>query len=309
MKIITLLLAVSASLASMALSASMLKPLLSPAELSTIIDKVNPQILDIRGKTYSKGHIPGAVSGPYSLFRGPQENPGQLLDVDTLKERFEALGLDKQRVIVIVPEGRSDSDFGAAARVYWTLKSTGFTDLSILNGGMSAWQKAGFAINKQVIVPHATELDIQFSDKWTAETDHIIAVTQGKMDALLLDARPIAFFEGRKSHPQALKPGTLPGAQNHVYSSFFEDGSAAMSPILNANELKNTLGILEGEPVVSFCNTGHWAAINWFALSEIAGIDNVKLYPGSMVEYSNAGLEMENTPGLMKNFINRISEH
>ena len=43
------------------------------------------------------------------------------------------------------------------------------------------------------------------------------------------------------------------------------------------------------ETLVSFCNPGHWAATNWFALSEIAGIENVKLYPESMVGWTRAG--------------------
>ncbi len=41
---------------------------------------------------------------------------------------------------------------------------------------------------------------------------------------------------------------------------------------------------------VSFCNTGHWAATNWFALSEMAGVKGVRLYPESMVGWTGAGL-------------------
>jgi thiosulfate/3-mercaptopyruvate sulfurtransferase len=43
-----------------------------------------------------------------------------------------------------------------------------------------------------------------------------------------------------------------------------------------------------GVPIVSFCNTGHWAATNWFVLSEVAGIEGVKLYPESMVGWTQA---------------------
>ncbi|MDC3348441.1 hypothetical protein OAV60_03885, partial [Paracoccaceae bacterium] len=42
-------------------------------------------------------------------------------------------------------------------------------------------------------------------------------------------------------------------------------------------------------PVVSFCNTGHWAATNWFMMSEVQGMDGVKLYPESMVGWTKAG--------------------
>lgn len=286
--------------------AATFSPLVSPAELSAELQQVNPVILDIRGDDYATGHIPGAISAPYGLFRGPKENPGQIVDVATLEERFEALGLSPERTVVIVPEGKTDTDFGAAARVYWTLKSSGFTDLSILNGGATAWQTAGLALDTVVVTPEPTELDITFSDQWTADTDEVVAATRGEVDALLLDARPDDFYQGRKSHGAAGRPGTLPGAENLVYTSFFEGGSPAMSEIGDSAGLLEKLGIEEGEEVVSFCNTGHWAATNWFALSEVAGIENVKLYPGSMVEYSNTDNEMENTPGVVKNFLNKI---
>jgi thiosulfate/3-mercaptopyruvate sulfurtransferase len=65
---------------------------------------------------------------------------------------------------------------------------------------------------------------------------------------------------------------------------------AASSPIDPAKE------------TVSFCNTGHWAATNWFAMSEVLGQKNVKLYAGSMVEWSKDpnGLPMANVPSRPK---------
>ena len=37
---------------------------------------------------------------------------------------------------------------------------------------------------------------------------------------------------------------------------------------------------------VSFCNTGWFASTVWFALSEVAGIENVKLYDGSLAHWT-----------------------
>ena len=37
---------------------------------------------------------------------------------------------------------------------------------------------------------------------------------------------------------------------------------------------------------MSYCNTGHWAATNWFVLSELLGRPDVRLYDGSMVEWT-----------------------
>ena len=302
----TLILAI-AGFSSAVSAATSFGPLVSPAQLSERLGEVQPIVLDIRGDDYAKGHIPGAVSAPYGLFRGPEKNPGQVPDTAILEQAYEALGLETGRAVVIVPEGKNDSDFGAAARVYWTLKSSGFTDLSILNGGVVAWQKAGMAMDTETVTLQPTELDIAFLENWTANTEQVIAATRGEVDSLLLDARPEDFYKGRMSHSAAARPGTLPGAANLEYTSFFDQGSPAMSQAMDSPGLLEKLGVEDGEEIVSFCNTGHWAATNWFALSEVAGLDNVKLYPGSMVEYSNTDNEMENTPGIIANFLNKIS--
>ena len=42
-------------------------------------------------------------------------------------------------------------------------------------------------------------------------------------------------------------------------------------------------------------------------MSELIGKENVKLYPGSMVEYTNLNLPIENSPGLIENLLKSIS--
>ncbi len=282
-------------------------PLVTPQELKVALDSTDAIILDVRGDAYANGHIEGAVSAPYGLFRGPAENPGQLVEVAVLEERYESLGLELEKPIVIVPEGKTDTDFGAAARVYWTLKSSGFEDLSILNGGILAWEAAGYTIEDQPTVLDTTELDIEFSYQWTADSNDVLAVTRGEVDALLLDSRTPEFYEGKKSHPAAAKPGTLPGADNLSYTGFFDQGSPVLQNEIESSSLLDQLGVNDGEDIVAFCNTGHWAATNWFALSEVAGVENVKLYPGSLVEYTNAGHDVVNAPGLIGNFVNKVT--
>lgn len=283
-----------------------LGPLVTPAELAAASAEA-PIILDIRAKGYAEGHIEGAVSAPYGLFRGPEENPGAVPPVEKLEETYESLGLDPARPVVIVSQGDTDTDFGAAARVYWTLKSSGFTELSVLNGGATAWANAGLPISTTAVTPAPTDLTITWNDTWTADTAAVSDVVAGKSKAILVDARPPAFFEGKKAAPAAARPGTLPGAQNLPYTEFFRAGATAINPTGDVAALKARLGIGANDEVVSFCNTGHWAATDWFALSELAGIENVRLYPASMVEYSHTDGEMANQPGLFTNLLNQLT--
>jgi thiosulfate/3-mercaptopyruvate sulfurtransferase len=298
-------LATLAVLGSTAAQAAALGPLILPADLATTTQA--PIILDIRAKGFEQGHIAGAVSAPYALFRGPAENPGAVPAVAQLEITLERLGLTPLRPVVIVSQGDTDTDFGAAARVYWTLKSSGFTELAVLNGGAAAWVNAGLPLSTEAVLPVATDLQIIWNDTWTADTTAVARIVTGEDKATLIDSRPTAFFEGTKAHEAAARAGTLPGAQSLPYSEFFRPGATAINSDITPASLKTLLGVGQGEPIVSFCNTGHWAATDWFAMSEVAGIENVKLYPGSMVEYSQTDGEMANQPGLFRNLFNQLT--
>ncbi len=294
-----------AALSATTALAADLGPLIAPADL--IETSEQPIVLDIRGEGFDVGHIEGAVAAPYALFRGPADNPGQVPTVAQLETLYEGLGLDPMRPVVIVSQGDTDSDFGASARVYWTLKSSGFTELSVLNGGATAWVNAGFPLTTQTVQPTPTDIVVTWNDTWTADTAAVERVVAGEVRGKLIDARPTAFFEGKKAHAAAARPGTLPGAQSLPYTVFFRPGATTISNDMDVSELKAALGIEAGDAVVSFCNTGHWSATSWFAMSELAGLENVKLYPESMVEYSQTDGEMQNQPGLIANFINQIT--
>ncbi|MDT2032078.1 rhodanese-like domain-containing protein [Planktomarina sp.] len=305
MKFIPTTLVAIVSIATAPLAATF-GPLVEADELAGALDKEEPILLDIRNNGYEDSHVDGALWAPYKLFRGTKENPGGLMDLTVLEGQLEQLGLEQDDPIVIISEGNTDTDFGAAARVYWTLKSTGFRDLSILNGGRIAWRDEKLPLNNTPETAVPSQLDLEFDTTWLADTQHVSSVVKGETSGLLVDARLPEFFVGHKAHGAAKRPGTLPGAVNQSYSTFFENGATAISPPTDVSALKATLGIKGDEEVISFCNTGHWAATHWFALSELAGVENAKLYAGSMVEYSNADLPMQNTPGMFKNLLRQI---
>lgn len=289
-------------------TASGLDPLTSPDELVQLIRTGDPLILDIRGEQVEDGRIPGAVSAPYGRFRGPQENPGQLLSDEQFTEVFRSLGVEADRPTVIVYQGRDETDFGAAARVYWTLKSGGVRTLSILNGGMNAWlEDETRPVAESTSAPAPSDYTVTISDRWLADREDVMAIVEGDRSARLIDARPESFHEGEMAHPAAARPGTLPQSEYFTHSGWFTGGPAIVDAAA-AKRLAAENGFETGDTLVSFCNTGHWAATNWFALSELAGVEDVKLYPESVVGWSNAGLPMANTPGLIDTFLKKVKE-
>lgn len=283
-------------------------PLLSADELAAAQGTINPLILDIRGDSVEDGRIPEAISVGYAAFRGPKENPGQLLSEDQLTKLLQGLGIEADRPTVIVYQGKNETDFGAAARVYWTLKSAGVSHLAILNGGMNAWTEGGIRpVVETAATPTPSAIEVKFDTTWLATRDDVLDIVEGDSPVRLVDARPEAFYNGQQAHPAAARPGTLPQSEYFTHSGWFSGGPAIIDAAA-AQRLARENGFGQDDALVSFCNTGHWAATNWFALSELAGIESVKLYPESLVGWSHAGLPMANTPGLINTLWNKVKQ-
>lgn len=284
------------------------QPLLAPEQLKALLGNADVRIVDIReGKTpegqpvYAAGHVPGAVSAPYSQWRGPKDNPGALPPLDKLTATIRSIGLAPQVHAVIVSAGTDSTDFGAAARVYWTLKVAGLKQLSILNGGYKAWTAAGLPTRSDTVRVAASSYTPVLDRSLIATRDEIAALDPAKVR--LLDARPKAFFEGDTRAPAAKVPGTLVGAENFDNARWFRPGTATFVPTDEAKRLAEQARLDGDVETVSFCNTGHWAATNWFALSEVLGEKDVKLYPESMVDWSRSGLPMANVPNRAKQLL------
>lgn len=289
-------------------SSALAAPLLTPAELDTARNDTNVRIIDIRPtQDYETGHIPGAVSAPYAQWRGPAESPGQLPPVTELASLVQNLGINRDTHAVVVSSGADATDFGSSARVYWTLKYLGLTRLSILNGGAHAWLDAGLPQDKAVPAVVKTDFTPTLNESIVALQDDVVA-SLDQPSTRLVDARPASFFQGETKAPTAKMPGTIKNAVNLEHDKWFKPGTAVF---VSEAEAKKIAAASLGQPAdetISFCNTGHWAATDWFALSEVVGQPNVRLYPASLAEWTQASspLPMDNVPGRGSQIMNKF---
>jgi thiosulfate/3-mercaptopyruvate sulfurtransferase len=77
----------------------------------------------------------------------------------------------------------------------------------------------------------------------------------------------------------------IPGSINIPYKSFFNNDNTfktieEIMDIIYSNEIKSF------KNVINYCGIGLTASINTFVLKELLGLDNIKLYSGSMEEYA-----------------------
>lgn len=269
------------------------EPAVSAEWLRQNLTDPNLVLVDIRavepgGKTnaYEDAHIPGAQHADYfqAGWRAKRDGvPGLLPSKAAIENLAGSLGIDETKHVVVVWGGEDNNEFGAAARVYWTMKVYGHDNVSILDGGQAAWTKAGYLTQKGKSPQVAPALfEATYRPELHAGLERVKGLV-GTHDAVLLDARPPEFFAGKQKHDAAAGYGHLPGAQSLPHDAAFQPGSTKLRS--RADLAQAYAAVPEGS-VVSYCNTGHWAATNWFVLSEILGRKDVALYDGSMVEWT-----------------------
>jgi thiosulfate/3-mercaptopyruvate sulfurtransferase len=198
--------------------------------------------------------------------------------------------------LVLTGSGSDPTEFGGVARVYWNLKLAGFQQLAILNGGFGAWLAAGYPVQTGSARLAPRPVRLSQNPALLLTTQSLSASLQTSDKPLLIDARPEDFFLGDTRHPAAARWGTLPSAKHIDSEEWFTPNTGRLLPRAELQKLAQGFGINSQRPVVAFCNTGHWAATQWFVLSEVLGFSQVKLYPESIVAWSRAALPMDNEP-------------
>ncbi|KAB7619637.1 sulfurtransferase [Alkalilimnicola sp. S0819] len=274
-------------------AATELQPLVDVQWLQANKDNADVVVLDVRNtidggsrEVFEQGHIPGAVYSNYAQAGWRVKRDGvvaKLPPVADLEALIGALGIDNESAVVVVPAGVGATDFGSAARVYWTFKVLGHDRVAILDGGYKAWVAAGAPVEQGWNAPEAAAFQANFRPRMVADTADVEAAMAEGIQ--LVDSRPAEHFLGRGKHPAARAAGTIPGAINLEQQKLVKGESTEFVSRETLQQLIDEAEVAR-EPTITFCNTGHWASTGWFALSEIAGYQNVTMYDGSMVEWA-----------------------
>jgi thiosulfate/3-mercaptopyruvate sulfurtransferase len=265
------------------------EPLVSPQWLKDHQNDPTIAVIDVRSAidgggaaAYAKAHIPGAVHSDYDKagWRVTRNGvPFMLPSPTELEKLIGETGIDEDSHVVIVPAGVSATDFGAAARVYWTLKVAGHPAVSILDGGFAAWQAAGYPVASGTVIPSPKIFMLRYDERSLAQLIEV----ENNEHATLVDARPASYFDGKEKAPASQAYGHIPGAINLDSATFYDPATNRLRP---KDQLAKIAARLPSGPVVTYCNTGHWAATDWFVLSVLLGRPDVRLYDGSMVEWT-----------------------
>jgi thiosulfate/3-mercaptopyruvate sulfurtransferase len=281
--------AIGAVLSAAPAAARPVTPLVSVQWLKSHLSDPDIVVLDVRSvvdgggaRAYAEAHIPGAIHSDYDKagWRVTRNGvPFMLPTAAELEKLIGESGIDEDNHVIIVPAGVSATDFGSAARVYWTLKVAGHPAVSILDGGFAAWRAAGYPVESRANTPSPKIFSIKPDERLLAD----VKLVEQNTRATLVDARPRSFFDGKEKVAAAKAYGHIPGAVSLDSARFYDPATNRLRP---KAELAVIAATIPRGPAVAYCNTGHWAATDWFVLSVILERPDVSLYDGSMVEWT-----------------------
>lgn len=258
-------------------------PLLIEAEdLHAQLGRQDILLVDMSAlEQYRCGHLPGAVHldfGDIVAERPPVA--GLLPDEASFNRRMRALGL-RQDVHVIAYD---ETGGLKACRLLWTLHCFGFDSVSLLNGGLEAWQAAGFALQSGEIRPTEGDIELHRTGAGVRNAEDIL-VRLGRKDVVLLDARSASEYVGHDV--RSARGGHIPGAVHFEWSRAEDPyGHHRFRP---ANVLRDELaaiGVTPDKEVIAYCQTHRRSCVSWFTL-RLLGFEKVYGYPGAWSDWGN----------------------
>ena len=254
--------------------------LISVGELVTIQDDPNTVIFDCSYeltnpdaglKIYTQGHIPNAI---FAYVTGDlAEPPGKrgrhpLPTREKFLETVRSWGVNNDSHVISYDQGLAIF----ACRLWWMFRWLGHENVSVLDGGMSAWKASGQPLSTDVSARGRSTFEAK-----TALTSLVDAEDVLNHNGILIDARAENRFRGEVEpidHTAGHIPGAIcrPSSKNLDESfKFTRDGSRFDV-------------LTDDAEVICYCGSGISATHNILSII-LAGHKEPSLYSGSWSEW------------------------
>lgn len=234
-------------------------------------------------RDYLEAHIPGAIyahldddlSSPVTATSGRHPLPA----ADDFAAFLARTGWHPGINLVAY-----DNAGGAiAARLWWLMKYFGHDCASLLDGGITSWQSAGYDLESgQVTTSVTTPVSFSSNSELVVGTAELFENLGARLK-VLVDVRASERYNG-EFEPIDFIAGHIPGSVNYPLQLNLKQ-NGEFKPAEQIRE--GLLGLSNGhatKDVVYMCGSGVTACHALFA-AELAGLSGSKLYAGSWSEW------------------------
>jgi len=268
-------------------------PLINAEWLVNNIDGV--VILDSRKEldTFTKeGHIEKAILVDVNKIRINRLIEGKELtrmrpDAKSFENFMRLHGINNDSHVVLTHRGKTPGHVAGAARLYWHLKYYGFKNVALLDGGNAAWIAA-----LEDLTDESTAVS-KGSYRVGQQHPEIVATMQQVTDKLnnlsttLIDTRALRYHIGIDKKDYVFAFGHIPGSRNLPYKFLHPSkGNAIFFPPEKLKKIISALNIDMNKELILYCNSAYECSSDWFVLHEILGYQQVKIYDGSLHQWT-----------------------
>ena len=207
--------------------------------------------------------------------------PHTMPTAEVFTENARTLGINNDSVIVVY----DDMGIYCAPRVWWMFKSMGHHAVYVLDGGLPAWKKQGFACDNGF-----SKKKEQGNFQTQEDKSLILAIEKfqerrKEQGLRVLDARSKGRFQGTEPEPRAgLRGGHIPDSKSLPFDAVLTNGY--MKPVSELEELFHKRGCYVEHSVVFSCGSGVTACILALA-AFVVGFDDIAVYDGSWSEWGS----------------------
>jgi thiosulfate/3-mercaptopyruvate sulfurtransferase len=229
---------------------------------------------------YDAGHIPGSAFIDLQQRLSDSASPYRftMLPWDKLAEAFGACGIaDGTRVILY-----SRANMQWATRIWWMLRSIGFDNAAILDGGWDKWHMEG--------LPSSTDPRVYPRARLTARPRPALFVGKEAVRAAIGDAGSCTINAltpdlHSGENPRYGRPGRIPGSVNVPVRALLDAKTQAFPSPAAASAAFAAVGADPSKRMIVYCGGGIAATLDAFLLLQL-GYDDVSVYDNSMSEWA-----------------------
>lgn len=262
--------------------------LVTPEWLHAHLNDAGVRVIDTRpAAKYEAGHIPGsALVDVYTLHCRETTPEGVRGFVELMEREFSRAGVGADQTVVFVGDDAGEWP----ARGLWALYWLGHDGARLLDGGLRAWEAAGYPLTTDAPRIQATQFKGRPRPAELATYEQVLAAIDNPQVDIVDTRRPTEYSGEEIRSPRG---GRIPGTLHLEWIHNLDDAGKLKSARALTDQYAE-LGLQPGREVITYCQGGFRAAHTWLVL-KMLGYPQVSNYIGSWYEWGRRdGLPIEN---------------